>query len=351
MKRRQFLVLTAGGIAIAGAGAGAGLWLFCPAREEPTNARRQLIALAESLLGVAAVGRAWREAHVQADPEAMLLQSLELDADEVVLHEAFVERLAVRIEADLEQGRIFEHEGWWLAETEARLAALHVAALGPEASEAEDPEFDTAPEGRIVRVERFNPKSMRQGEAITHTGLPDGVIWFATASPPAPRLVVMMAGRQIRISTSEYGFSVRIPDGLQDYLNANPGEHEIWLYDPVTNRRQMLGTFIVREGEPDETGFCPIGRWGPRNTVAGEVFNEQPNGAAAFWVRIACFPEDTVLVMDGVELPTTLRPADGLITAHVADTSLYEAPGEYAIELLDRQTGNTQPVGPFVVSD
>jgi len=351
MKRRQFLVLTAGGIAIAGAGAGAGLWLFCPDRREPGNARQRLLALVEAMTGVAVVGRAWQQAHPQADVEHELLRTLGMDAEQIVLHEDFVERLGEQIENDLAEGRIFEHGHWWLAETEARLAALHVAALGPQASEVEAPEYSTAPEGRIVRLGRFHPKSMRQGEPITYSGLPDGVIWFGTAAATPPRLIVVIAGRELRISVGENGFSVRIPDALQGQLSAAPGEHEIWLYDPVAHRRQRLGTFTVREGAPDEAGFCAVERWGPQETRTGQVFNEQPDGAAAFWIRIGCFPPGTVVVLNNVELPTTLRPDDGLITTHITDPTLYDTPGRYTLELLDRESGAVQPVGEFIVED
>ena len=351
MKRRQFLVLTAGGIAIAGAGAGAGLWLFCPDRREPGNARHRLLALIEAMTGVAAVGRAWQQAHPQIDVEQELLMSLGLEAEQLVLHEDFVERLGEQIEADLEEGRIFEYGHWWLAETEARLAALHVAALGPQASEVEAPEFATAPEGRIVRLGSFRPQSVRQGEPITYSGLPDGVIWFGTAAATPPRLRVVIAGRELRISPGANGFSVRIPDALREQLDAAPGEHEIWLYDPIANRRQRLGAFTVREGAPDEAGFCTVERWGPQETRAGQVFNEQPDGAAAFWIRVGCFPPETVVVLNDVELPTTLHPDDGLITTHIADPTLYDTPGSYTLQLLDRDSGATQPVGAFTVHE
>lgn len=350
MKRRQFLFLTAGGIAVAGAGAGAGLWLFCPDRSEPRNAQSQLAALAESMVGVADVGRAWRAAHGQDDVQARLLESLGLRANQVLMHDELVDRLATRVEQELDQGRIFEHEGWWLSETEARLAALHVALLGPDASTATEPQFDRAPEVQIVELEHFNPRSIRQGETLAHPGLPEGVIWFALAERPPPRLVVMLAGRRVTINPAGSGFSIRISDALMENLNAHPGEHEIWLYDPVANRRQRLGVFTVREAAPNETGFCPVERWGPQETVAGEVFNEQPDGAAAFWIRIGCFPPETVVVFNGVELPTTLRPDDGLITVHVADPTLYAQSGTYQLELLDRETDSIQPVGEFQVT-
>lgn len=350
MKRRRFLIMTAGGIAAAGAGAGTGIWLFCSDRNDPRDAQRHLTALAGSMIGVAAVGRAWRDSNGEADAQQSLLHSLRFDGGEIVAYDEFVRRLAERVEGDLDQGRIFRHEGWWLAETEARLAALHVAMLGPDSSEGESPEFDRAPEGRIVRLKRFQPRSMHQGETLTRPGMPDRVIWFATAAPPPPRLVVMIAGRRMTTRVTDNGFSITVPKGLVGHFNTHPGEHEMWLYDPVTNRRQLLGEFTVHAGEPDKAGFCPVERWGPQETAAGKTFNEQSDGTSAIWIRISCFPASTVAVFDGVELPTTLRRDDGVITTNIPDPTLFAAPGAYRLELLDRESGDTQLVGTFNVT-
>lgn len=353
MNRRRFLGMTAGGLVLFGAGAGTGVWLFCPRRDEPLTAATQLAELARAMRGVAEVGRAWRRAHPGADVRERLQQSLGIAGDEVVTWDELAGRIGRRVESDFDDDRLFRHEGWWLSRTEAMLAALHVALLGPRVSEPREPEFDDAPEGRIVRLEHFDPRSLRQNEPLNHPDLPENVIWFATAEPPPPRLAVMLAGTRLSINARSSGFSIRLPDTLLDRLTAEPGDHGIWLYDPVAHRRQHLGDFTIRPArDSDETareGFCEVRRWGPERTRVGETFNEQPDGASAFWIRVDCFPASTVVLFDGEEVPTTLRPADGLITTHMADPGLYERPGEYALELLDRDSGTTHPVGRFVV--
>lgn len=349
MKRRHFLYLTAGGAAAVGVGAAGGVWLFCPGRNEPLTARRQLHSLASSMQGVARAGRAWLEANPDMEPGAALMEALGLQPDRLLTHRELVQQIEQRVTRDFEQERLFVHEGWQLSETEARLAALHVALLGPDASEANDAAFESAPQGSLVEVERFTPQAMQAGGTLEGSGVPEGVIWFGTAGIPAPRMRLVIKGRQLTINTTERGFSSRLPQALIDELGSNPGEHELWLYDPVENRRQKLGALTVRGSAEKQDGFCAVDRWGPESTQAGETFNTQPDGASAFWIRVGCFPESTVVMFDGVEVPTTLRPGDGLITTHITDHSIYADPGEYPVELVDKATGARQPVGTFVV--
>lgn len=349
MKRRHFLYLTAGGATAVGVGAAGGVWLFCPGRNEPLTVRRQLHSFASSMQGVARTGHAWLDANPGIEPGAALMEALGLQPDKLLTHRELVQQLEQQVTRDFEQERLFVHEGWQLSRTEARLAALHVALLGPDASEANDPAFESAPEGSLVDVERFTPEAMQAGETLEGSGVPEGVIWFGTAGVPAPRMRMVIRGRQLTINTTERGFSSRLPQALIEELGNNPGEHELWLYDPVENRRQKLGALTVRGDVQKQDGFCAVDRWGPESTQAGETFNTQPDGASAFWIRIDCFPESTVVTLDGVEVPTTLRPGDGLITTHITDHTIYAEPGEYKVELLDRDTGNSRTVGNFVV--
>ena len=349
MKRRRFLLLTAGGLVVAGSGAG--LWLHRDIDERERPAEDLLFELAKKMVGAAVIGRAWLDSHPNAEPAQELLRVLELAGAEVLSPGELAERIADQVEADLATEQLFRHEGWWLSVTEAQLAALHVALLGDRASEPEEPSFETADEARIVRLEGFAPERLRQDQPLAHPGLPERVIWFATGERPPPRLVVMLAGERMVISARDTGFSVRLRPALIERLQAEPGEYDIWLYDPIARQRQLLGRFVIEGAEKSNEGFCRVDNWGPRETAPGVVFNEQPDGSAAFWIQIRCFPRQTVVVFDNVELPTTLRPGEGLITARVPDPTLYASPGEYRLELLDRDSGATQPVGKFTVHE
>lgn len=351
MNRRRFVVMTTGGAALVGVGAAGGLWLFCPGPAAPAPAGARLDDIARSMSGVASAGRAWIAAHPDRKPREALLESVDLGPRSRIESAAIVERIAERVERDFEESALFEHDGWRLSETETLLAALHVALLGPAASEAQEASFDSAPEAELVRLDRYNPTEVVQGEPLTHPGLPDNVIWFATAEPPPPRFRLYVEGTSIPVNPSENGFSARLSDPLRQRLYEAPGEHALWLYDPVVDRRQRLGNLtVVAAAAGSEAAFCEVDNWGPQQTRTGQAFNEQPDGASAFWIRVGCFPPDTAVTLNGVELKTTLRPGDGLITTHITDHSLYREPGEYVVALLDKASGTTLPFGTFRVA-
>lgn len=349
MKRRRFLQLTAGGLVMAGAGGGVWLWRQQQARER--HGQAWLMHLARDMSGVAVIGRAWLSRYPGIDPTPGLLDALGVTSESMLSRAEFVEMLGERIETDLAEDRLFQHHGWWLSQTEAQLAALHVALLDDRASEVDEPTFENARRRRIVLLGGFNPDRMTQGEQLIGERLPPRVIWFGTGSRQPPWLIVVVDGDRIPITPRDHGFSIQLSQSQVDRLQARPGEHEVWLYDPVARKRQLLGQFVIEPATEPVHGFCWIDNWGPRQTSAGKAFNVQPDGSAAFWVQVACVPDATVLVLDGVELPTTVSAGDGLVTARVPDATLYVEPGTYRVELLDRDSGAVKRVGEFLVHE
>ncbi len=349
MKRRRFLQLTAGGLVMAGAGGGLWLWRERESRERDVQA--WLTRLARDMSGGAVVGRVWLAAHPGTDPLSGLLDAMGLAPESIQSRAEFLEILGERVETDLAEDRLFHHQGWWLSQTEAQLAALHVALLDGRASEPEEPTFENARRRQIVSLGGFNPDRMTQGETLIGERLPERVIWFGTGSRQPPWLIVMFDGDRIPITPRDHGFSILLSQAQIDRLQARPGEHEIWLYDPVARKRQLLGQFVIEPATQAVNGFCWIDNWGPRQTAAGKAFNVQPDGSAAFWVQVACVPDATVLVFDGVELPTTISVDDDLVTARVPDSTLYAESGLYGVELLDRDSGTVKPVGEFLVQE
>jgi hypothetical protein len=347
MNRRRFLLISGGGLLVAGSGGW--LWWISQHDAGPATADVHVDRLAQAMSGVAVVGRAWLSANEGVDPRAGLIDHLELDPEQEIDQEAFVQSLASQVEKELGGDGIFVHEGWWLSETEARLAAVHVVLLGDRASEPAEPGFEQAREGRLLRIQDQNPRSYIPGEGLSHPGLPDNVVSFRTETRPANRLVFVVEGQRRSINPRANGFSVVFNDAILAAVAAAGEEVDLWLYDPVAQRRQKVGKLEVKGVEAGEQSFCAPIDWGERSTRAGQAFNEQPDGSAAFWVRIDCFPENTVAVFNDVELPTTLRPDDGLITARVPDPTLYASPGRLRLELLDRASGESVLVGEFVV--
>lgn len=89
-----------------------------------------------------------------------------------------------------------------------------------------------------------------------------------------------------------------------------------------------------------------IKNWGPKSTKAGIPFNKQPNGNAAFWVKVGSSAEgtDAELVFAGHALPTAIQ--DNLLTAQVS-RDLYGQPGKYALQVKRSAGGKeiySQPV-------
>ncbi|MDT8439731.1 MAG: hypothetical protein RQ729_12060, partial [Wenzhouxiangellaceae bacterium] len=221
--------------------------------------------------------------------------------------------------------------------------------LGEAASEARAVGFEQAPERQLIEVTDYAPRSIADDDSFQHPGLPENVLWFSTTEPPPPRLALILDGTRLGVNAREAGFSVQLPESLRRSLAEQPGAHPIWLYDPVVNQRQPLGELTVLAAAKPVTDFCEIENWGPRETRAGQAFNEQPDGASAMWLKSRCFPPDTVVRVGGVAVKTTLRPADALITTHITDPGLFTTPGELRVELYDPASGRVQPVGTFTV--
>ncbi len=348
MKRRHFLILSGGSVvALAGAGLGVHFWQS----GRPVVLRDLLGEVAESLAGAGPVGRARLAAGVDGSAAEALARRIGRGLPEMLTRAELAAALGERVEADLVEGEWFRHDGWLLAETEALLAALHVERLGDEAHEAREPGFEQAREGRVASVRGFAPESMRAGENMTHPQLPDNVMGIV--SPDAPgQVLVVIAGRSLAPNFDDTGFSVRLPESLRERLSRQPEEHPVWLYDPVAQQRQRIGMLRVEAAVGAKPMVCKVEDWGPSRTPAGQAFNQQPDGSAALWLLADCPDAETVVVVWGeVELPTTFRPEDGLITARVPDPGLYAEPGDVRIRLLEPESGRFEPVGRFRVGD
>lgn len=92
---------------------------------------------------------------------------------------------------------------------------------------------------------------------------------------------------------------------------------------------------------PAIPGDLKITSYGPDHTKAGVVFNVQPNGGAALWIRLN-------QSLDGyeaaVELNATLLQGNisgNLVTAGVP-AALYAQPGTYSLRVIARRGARTE---------
>lgn len=95
------------------------------------------------------------------------------------------------------------------------------------------------------------------------------------------------------------------------------------------------------------SSFCPIDRWGPKRTYAGERFSEQPDGSSGFWFKTRCSPKRAMLVFDGRLIHVT-RTKGVVTSAFNADRYLM-GPGTHSVALYDPATHDTVKVGQFKV--
>jgi hypothetical protein len=97
--------------------------------------------------------------------------------------------------------------------------------------------------------------------------------------------------------------------------------------------------------------FVEIDRWGPQETIEGEIFNPIGEGRGAFWVRINNpVPGSVRLVLDGVELATHFQP--GVVTASLAPDHMEQViaePGMRELVMVDTARNIAQRVGYLTV--
>lgn len=79
-----------------------------------------------------------------------------------------------------------------------------------------------------------------------------------------------------------------------------------------------------------------ITSWGPDSTKAGEVFNQQPDGSAAFWVHLDHSVEGDVvwIQFNGAQLQSDI--SGNLVTAKVP-ASLYAKSGTFKLDVIARR--------------
>lgn len=342
MKRRRFLILgSAGCLALVACRPGEDT--SKPAAQAD-RAAEHLRQQAKALSGVGSLGLAWQEQHQHEDHLGKILLDLDLEPDSPLSKDALTALVNRQVEQELAAGLRFEHAGWWLAPTEARLAAVHVELLGYSESQETAPTFEGASVGELVELETFAPRQMTQGAGLEHPSLPDNVIWFR-ASEPSRQMRVVIDGTRLIPTFQDLGFSVRLPEELVQRIGSAPGAVDIWFWDPIRDIRQKAGAIgvmaVISEGP------CAVSNWGPQSTQAGEAFNPQPDGRSALWVLAPSSPPTAVLTLAGVELPTQV--SEDVVTALVPDPALYETPGEYPLELFDTVSGNSCRIGTFVV--
>lgn len=306
-----------------------------------------LEALAGDLKGIEAVAPVCRRRVEADDPLAELHASLaETDQN-------LIESLRLRIAHDFDNDKIVDIDGWKISFSECLLlaGAASLQGLTGESRLAEKP-FS---EEDFMVIELWGPKRTLQGEIFNPVGKGRGGFWLRVASPVNGSMRLRLDGRDLATHFESGLITASLePDFMQEVIS-KPGMHELVLVDKSRRVQQPVGFLEVVERPPMATlpdgtesqVFCKPGSWGPQLAVVGEAFNRQPDGSAGFWLHIGCAPESAVMVLDGVELPTTVR-SDMLVTARVEHFAKLER-GEYPLIIVDRDSGERLPIGDLEI--
>jgi len=279
-------------------------------------------------------------------PLDTLLASLPENAD------SLGDGLRERIARDFDQGRIVDIDGWKLSQTECLLLAGAAGIRGlMEAREVESGPFRAQ---QFMDIEQWGPKRTIEGEIFNPIGNGRGGFWLRVSSPVNGSMRLVLDGQELATHFEPGVITASLEPDYMEQIIAQPGVHELVLVDNSRQLRQPVG-FLTVEDRPQmatlpdgstSTVFCKISRWGPDRAVEGEAFNRQPDGSASFWVRIGCAPPKSVLILDGVELPTSVQP--GLVTARVEHFKMLER-GEHELVIRDPETGESLPIGKLVL--
>lgn len=305
-----------------------------------------LESLAGDLKGVEFVAPVCARRVEASAPLQQLRASLPEDSENLL------EALRVQVAADFDSGRIVDIDGWKISLSECLLlaGAAQVQGLTSASVLAEKP----FREQDFMTIELWGPDRSLQGEIFNPVGNGRGGFWLRVASPVNGSMRLLLDGRELATHFEPGVITASLdPDFMQEVI-AEPGVHELVLIDKSRRLQQSVGFLEVVERPPMATlpdgsrssVFCEPGSWGPRTAVVGEPFNRQPDGSAGLWLHIGCAPDSAVLVLDGVELPTTVR--SDMLTARVEHFAQMER-GEYPLIIRDRESGEKLPVGNLTI--
>ncbi len=352
MQRRTFLHST--GISLVGLKLG--LLTGCGQSDQsdsgtsiPSDDPRQALNdLAANLEGVSFTGPVCAAMGLGDNPLELLLSRLQgHDAATIDL------ALAAIMASDIAAGRTVDIDGWQLAESECLLlagAARLQGLQGAQRAEVGELLFED-----FAQIENWGPSETIEGEIFNPIGNGRGGFWLRVTNPVPAATKLMLDGVELATHFQPGVVTASLEPAYMDEVIAEPGLHELMLVDRATQRAQKIGFLTVRERPPlavlddgtKSTVFCEVESWGPHQANQGQAFNEQPDGSAAFWLRIGCAPKSASLRIDGKDLPTTVRP--GMVTARMPEYGELLA-GDYKIEIHDPVSAEMLQVGIFRVN-
>jgi hypothetical protein len=342
MKRRTFILFSSGALAI---GTGVFYW----------QKNSSLSAFIKQLKGLDAIGEEYKKTHKNGN----YLKQLEEKLAHYQQNSSLNEQIEKSIEDDFINDNISSINGWQLSQTECLIAASYVSFKGYVKPKNTAPvqNFKNAKIENFIEIKNWGPQKTLQNEIFNKQSDGHAGIWFATDNP-LPNLKVVIDGRIEATFINERSITSGIhnKEDLTLFLN-NIGKHEIALYDPINQRKQIVGYFevlpipkklIYADGTVSKV-FCPIESWGPQVAKKNQAFNVQPNGNAAIWIKTQCAPRTAKVKVNGLTIKTTVQA--GAVTASVQVSKLKPIENTFHIELFDIQSKESIAIGKIKIED
>jgi len=351
MKRREFNRALGGSVIALQLGLLAG----CGRSDAPVvlagsvqdaNARAALDEVAGSLSGIEFVGPVCDRRLAVSDPLGVLLEELRSQSGSVL------DALRASFAMDFERSDVVEIDGWRLSRSECLLLAGAARLQG--LSEARAASAGGFRDEAFIDIELWGPDRTIEGEIFNPIGNGRGGFWLRVNGQVNGSMRLQLDGVELATHFEPGVITASLEPDYMDRIIAQPGVYELVLLDKSRRLRQSVGFLtvaarpsmaVLADGSTSKV-FCALEGWGPQTAVLGEAFNRQPDGIAAFWVRIGCASREAVLMLDEVALPTTVR--SDLVTArvpHHADLGR----GHHTLELFDRASGELLEIGTLEI--
>src|SRR6056297_2289380 len=311
------------------------------------EALETLRSLAGRLDGIEFVGPVCVDEVGETEPLDALLERLRATSAQS-LENAF----SIALEQDFSTGDRIDIAGWQLARTECLLLAAAATNQGlrdPVLTQQGDLRFED-----FASIERWGPDETIEGEVFNPIGNGRGGFWIRVAEPVPGSTRLMLDGVELATQFEPGVVTASLEPDHMDRIIATAGMVPLVMVDTARNIAQRVGYLTVRPRPPaailadgsSSAVFCEVERWGPDHAPKGQAFNEQPDGSAAFWVRIGCAPPGSELVLDGTPLETSVRT--GLVSARVPHYAALEA-GPHRLTIRDPASGESLEIGIFNV--
>lgn len=354
ISRRSFII--GGGTLLAAGGLlSVPLWRASPPELlQPSRFGDGPLSVLAQLQGTDSLAKAFLATHVGssvAGLEQQLIDRLSIADPQIIGAEDFEARLLAAVKDDFRQQHLCTLTDWILSETECQAATLRHLLFGPSS----DDDGAQWSEGLIVEVKSWGPQETQQDLPVNVQGDGHSGLWFQAEDAP-DRLQLQIGEDIVPTVVSESVITSGLYGELQDKVLGTPGKYAVVLLDSMRRIRQPLGHFVVLtrpdyttlEDGSQSTAFCATEDWGPQEAHVGEVPNEQPDGSVGIWIRIGCATAATLILFDGVPLPTTVQP--GLLTARL-DPDYLAVAREAQLAVHDPGSGETLAVGVMSISD